>query len=76
MELFSTLFTELSGVNFDDITEETLKKGKLWQKFLQKQTKRNSDLDKKFAKVFTSAICKCNTIMTEWLFKKINAPSI
>lgn len=43
--------SELSGVNFNDITEETLKKGKMWLKYYQKKEKKTADLIKKFAKV-------------------------
>ncbi|XP_063689526.1 sodium channel and clathrin linker 1-like [Bolinopsis microptera] len=46
----NTFFLELSGVNFNDITEETLKKGKVWLKFYQKKEKKTAEVLKKFAK--------------------------
>jgi len=44
------MLPKLKGVDFDEITEDTLKKGKVWQKYFQKQDKKTQDLVKKFAK--------------------------
>lgn len=46
----NNFFLELSGVNFNDITEETLKKGKVWLKYYQKKEKKTAEILKKFAK--------------------------
>lgn len=46
----TTFQLELPGVNFNDIAEDTLKKGKAWMKLQIKQDKKMSELLKQFTK--------------------------
>lgn len=40
------MLPKLAGVDWTDITEETLKKGKAWKKYYQKQEKKTQDITK------------------------------